>query len=189
MSTKRKQKGIRRLCPHRFCEAVTDVTVEDLRREGIDTVLLDLDNTLVGWQRSDISDEVLAWLRELKAARMKLYMVSNTRFGRRIVKLSEELGIPHVRRAWKPRRKGFLHAMKELGSSPENTVVIGDQMFTDILGGNRLGLYTIMVHPVAKREFLGTKVSRAAERLFLSWFRRKGHISDRETRVGKDGAT
>src|SRR5437868_5459862 len=124
MSTKRKPRGIHHLCPHRFCSAVTDVTVDDLKAEGIDTVLLDLDNTLVGWQRSDFTDEVVAWLKELRDAGMKLYLVSNTRFSKRIAKVSEDLGIPHVRKAWKPRRRGFLHAMQELGSSPEKTVVI-----------------------------------------------------------------
>src|SRR5262249_53280930 len=127
---RRKPHGIHMLCPHRFCQGVTEVTVEELQTAGIDTILLDLDNTLVAWQRHEVSDAVRAWLIGLKAAGMKLYLVSNTRFGRRIVALSEELGIPHVRQAWKPRKKGFLHAMKELGSDPEKTVVIGDQMFT-----------------------------------------------------------
>src|SRR5579872_4862385 len=172
----KKSRGIHLLCPHRFCHGVTEITVEDLEAEGIDTVLLDLDNTLVGWQRHDVSEAVRTWLDALKAAGMKLYLVSNTRFGKRIAALSQELGIPHVRQAWKPRKKGFLHAMKELGSEPEKTVVIGDQMFTDVLGGNRLGLYTVMVRPLAKREFVGTKISRAAERVFLMWFRRRGHL-------------
>lgn len=172
----KKKRGVHMLCPHRYCHGVAEVSVEDLRREGIDTVLLDLDNTLVPWQQRDITEEVRAWLVAMKEAGMKLFLVSNTRSGKRIVALSEELGIPHVRGAWKPRKKGFLHAMKELGSEPSKTVIIGDQMFTDVLGGNRLGLYTVLVLPIAHREFLGTKISRAAERVFLSWFRRHGHI-------------
>jgi len=164
------------LCPHRFCGGVTELTVTDLQAEGIDTVLLDLDNTLVPWQKRDMTNEVRHWLTDLKEAGMKLYLVSNTRHGSRIILLSEELGIPHVRQAWKPRKKGFLHAMKELGSEPSKTVIIGDQMFTDVLGGNRLGLYTVMVTPIARREFAGTKISRAAERVFLSWFRKKGRL-------------
>jgi HAD superfamily phosphatase (TIGR01668 family) len=172
----KKKRGVHMLCPHRYCHGVAEVTIEDLREQGIDTVLLDLDNTLVPWQKHDMTDEVRAWLTALKGAGMKLYLVSNTRHGRRIVALSEELGIPHVHGAWKPRKKGFLHAMKELGSEPSKTVVIGDQMFTDVLGGNRLGLFTVMVRPIARREFLGTKISRAAERVFLSYFRRGGHL-------------
>src|SRR5437016_13076350 len=165
------------LCPRRFChKGVTEIGVEELAAAGIDTVLLDLDNTLVGWQRRDVPADVLAWLEELRAAGMKLCLVSNTHFGRRLRALSEELGIPYVRRAWKPRKRGFLNAIKELGSEPSKTVMIGDQMFTDVLGGNRAGVYTIMVKPMARREFLGTKVSRVAEYFFLAWFRRRGDI-------------
>ncbi len=172
----RKKRGVHMLCPHRFCHGVAEISVEDLQAEGIDTVLLDLDNTLVPWQKHDMTEEVRAWLLSLKEAGMKMFLVSNSRFGKRIITLSEDLGIPHVRRAWKPRKKGFLYAMKELGSEPSKTVIIGDQMFTDVLGGNRLGLYTVMVHPIAKREFVGTKLSRTAERVFLSWFRKTGRI-------------
>jgi HAD superfamily phosphatase (TIGR01668 family) len=144
--------------------------------QGIEATLLDLDNTLVGWQRSDLSDNVLEWLRRLRNAGMQLYLVSNTRYGRRLEHLSTELEIPFVRRAWKPRRRGFLAAMEAMGVSPERTAMIGDQMFTDVLGGNRLGLYTIMVRPMARHEFAGTRISRMLERVLLAWFRKRGWI-------------
>jgi uncharacterized protein len=164
-------------CPRRYCaNGVTDILVHELQDRGIDTVLLDLDNTLVAWQKHDVAEEVREWIRQLQAADMKLCLVSNTRHGKRLIALSEELGIPYVRRAWKPRKKGFLNAMKDLGAEPSKTIMIGDQMFTDVLGGNRLGIYTIMVRPMARREFLGTKISRALEYLLLSWFRKRGQL-------------
>jgi uncharacterized protein len=164
-------------CPRRYCaQGVTEILVHELRDQGIDTVLLDLDNTLVGWQKHDVPDEVRYWIGQLKEAGMKLCLVSNTRHGQRLIALSEELEIPYVRRAWKPRKKGFLTAMEDLGAEPSKTIMIGDQMFTDVFGGNRLGIYTIMVRPMARREFLGTKISRALEFVLLSWFRRRGHI-------------
>jgi HAD superfamily phosphatase (TIGR01668 family) len=172
-----RRRGLRVLCPGRYCHTgVTEITVEELKESGVEAVLLDLDNTLVGWQRSDISREVLEWLDQLKRAGFKLCLVSNTRFGRRLRALSERLEIPYVRRAWKPRKKGFLEAMQELGVEPSKTVMIGDQMFTDVLGGNRVGVFTYMVKPMAKREFLGTKISRVAESVLLIWFRRRGDL-------------
>jgi len=168
---------LQRLCPRRFCRAgVTEVDVAELKRAGVEAVLLDLDNTLVGWQRSDVPEAVRTWLSELRDAGMKLCLVSNTRYGRRLRALSEELGIPYVRRAWKPRRRGFQEAIALLQADPARTVMIGDQVFTDVLGANRLGIYSILVAPMAGREFLGTKVSRAAERLLLAYFRRRGHL-------------
>jgi uncharacterized protein len=172
-----RPRGLMIFCPRRYCrEGVTEVLVEHLVEAGIETVLLDLDNTLVGWQRHDISKAVHEWIAALKQAGMKLCLVSNTRHGARLKALSAELDIPYVRRAWKPRKKGFLNAMKDLGAEPSKTIMIGDQMFTDVLGGNRLGIYTVMVRPMARREFFGTKISRAAEYLLLSWFRKKGHL-------------
>jgi uncharacterized protein len=172
-----RPQGLMVFCPRRYCaNGVTEVLLHELQEAGVDTVLLDLDNTLVGWQRKDVPEPVRDWIRQLQDAGMKLCLVSNTRHGNRLIALSEELGIRYVRRAWKPRKKGFLNAMKELGAEPSKTVMIGDQMFTDVLGGNRLGIYTVMVRPMARREFLGTKISRALEFVLLSWFRKGGHI-------------
>ena len=170
-------RGFLIFCPRRFCHSgVTEVTVADLKDAGIDTVILDLDNTLVEWQRHEVPAAVRHWLKELKDAGMKLCLLSNTRFGRRLTKLSGELEIPYVRRAMKPSRKGFEAAMELLGSEPSRTVMIGDQMFTDVWGANRSGIYSIMVRPMARREFIGTKFSRIAERVLLGYFRRKGLI-------------
>lgn len=160
------------LCPHRYCRGgVTEIAVDDLRQRGIRAVLLDLDNTLVGWQRSDLTEPVIRWIDELKSAGFRLYMVSNTRSGRRIQALSERLGIPFTMRAWKPRAYGFQEALAAMGVEPTEAVMIGDQMFTDVLGANRLGMYTVMVPPLARREFIGTKISRMVEWALLCWFR------------------
>jgi HAD superfamily phosphatase (TIGR01668 family) len=149
-----------------------------LRALGIEAALLDLDNTLVGWQRKDVSDDVLQWLRELKEQGIRLCLVSNTRFGKRLLALSNELEIPCVRRAWKPRKKGFQSAMEQLGVDASRTIMIGDQMFTDIYGANRLGIYTVMVRPLAKREFIGTKISRLIEKVLLLWFKNQGMLKE-----------
>lgn len=173
-------KGLQLLCPRRYChDGVTEITVDELVSAGVQAVLLDLDNTLVGWQRLDISPSVRAWLMDLDRAGLKLCLISNTRFGRRLRLLSEELGIPYVRKALKPGKKGFLKAMEELGVDPSNTVMVGDQMFTDVLGGNRVGVYTVMVRPMARHEFFGTKISRVAERVLLKWFKKSGSLDMR----------
>jgi uncharacterized protein len=171
-----RRRGLHLLLPARYCNTVTEVTVEDLRTLGIKAVLLDLDNTLVAWQRSEVPADVFTWLADMRDADMGLYLISNTRFGHRLRSLSERLGIPFVRRAWKPRKRGFVEAMSRLGVDPSHTAMIGDQMFTDVLGGNRLGLYTVMVKPIAKREFIGTRVSRMLERIVLAWFALRGEL-------------
>ncbi|MEP6756340.1 MAG: YqeG family HAD IIIA-type phosphatase [Chthonomonadales bacterium] len=177
MATKSKSKGLLVFCPSRFChKGVVEIQISELKAAGVECVLLDLDNTLTTWQGMDVTEEVRNWLIELKASGIKLCLVSNTRHGKRLVSLSEELEIPYVKRAFKPRKKGFEDAMKELGADPSKTVMVGDQMFTDILGGNRVGVYTIMVKPMHRREFFGTKITRTAEHVLMAWFRRRGHV-------------
>ncbi len=171
-------KGLMRFCPRRYChKGVTEIRVTELRAQGIEGILLDLDNTLTQWQSTEVPLPIIEWLNRLKAEGFKLCLVSNTRHGQRLVQLSKELNIGYVRRAFKPRKQGFLMAMKELGTEPSKTIMIGDQMFTDILGGNRVGIYTVMVKPLHHKEFLGTKISRSVEVLLLGLFRRKGLIS------------
>ena len=171
-------KGLMRFCPRRYCRlGVTEIQIAELKEQGIEGILLDLDNTLTGWQSSEVPQPIIDWLAALKEAGFKLCLLSNTRHGERLVQLSKDLDIGYVRRAFKPRKKGFLNAMKELGTEPSKTIMIGDQMFTDIIGGNRVGIYTIMVKPMSKGEFVYTRlVHRPPETLLLRLFRKRGHL-------------
>lgn len=179
-----KKGGVYLCCPRRYCRlGVSQISARDLASKGVKAVLLDLDNTLVPWQRHEISESVWDWLQELKQCNIKLCLISNTRFGGRLKKISEELEIPYIRHAWKPGKRGFLSALKELDVTPEDTVMVGDQMFTDVLGGNRMGIYTVMVQPIARREFVGTKVSRIAEWALLTWFRRRGFLEEDDATI------
>jgi HAD superfamily phosphatase (TIGR01668 family) len=158
-------------------DSVTHVTPDQLRERGIEGVILDLDNTLVLWRKEEMTEEVVAWLQMLKDAGLKLCILSNSILSRRSERIAERLGCPNVRQARKPGKSGFRRAMEAMGTTPANTAIIGDQMFTDILGGNRTGLYTVMVKPIHKSEFAYTRfVSRPPERALLRWFRDRGHI-------------
>ena len=175
MSNRNHQRGLLVFCPRRFChKGITEITIAELKSAGIENVLLDLDNTIVGWQGMDIPADIRKWLIELKEAGFKMCLVSNTRHGKRLISLSEELEIPYVKRAYKPRKRGFMNALQDLGADPSKTVMVGDQMFTDVLGGNRMGIFTIMVKPMHKNEFFGTKISRSAEVILMAWFRKRG---------------
>lgn len=171
------RRGLQLFCPDRMVESVLEVAPEELRERGVRGVILDLDNTLVRWQKEDISDEVLVWLEQLKAAGFKLCILSNSLLSRRSERIAERLGCPNVRQAHKPRRHGFRRAMDAMETTPAETAVVGDQMFTDILGGNRSGIYTIMVRPIHHHEFVYTRfVSRPPERFLLRLFKRRGHL-------------
>lgn len=153
--------------PKEVVYSIASVHVAELRRRGFDTLLLDMDNTLLPWKDNDTPDFAAQWVEQAKAVGMKVCIVSNTHRPSRLKKIAGELGVECVPRALKPRSQGFDLAMSMMGSSPEKTVVVGDQLLTDIWGGNRAGMYTILVAPMHPREFVGTKLSRLVEMFIL----------------------
>lgn len=171
------RRGADVFCPRKRVRAVTDVTLQELKDLGIRGVILDLDNTLAEWHKEDISPSVLAWVKGLQDAGLKVCLLSNSIWSKRSERVAARLGCPNVRQAKKPSKGGFRRALQAMGTEARHTAMAGDQMFTDILGGNRMGIYTIMVEPIHPREFFYTKyVSRPPERLLLRYFRKRGRI-------------
>lgn len=158
---------LRLFLPDHTAESVSSVDTAQLHGLGIEALLMDLDNTLVPWHGYEISDDTLRWLRDAEALGLKICIVSNTRYPGRLKRLAGQMQVPFVKGTLKPRKSAFRPALKLLGVAPDRAAVIGDQIFTDILGGNRLGLYTILVKPLSRREFFGTKISRLFERIIL----------------------
>lgn len=163
------------LAPAAFCESVYELELGAIRGRGIKGLILDLDNTLVEWNAPSPGAELRQWIARVREAGLSACVVSNNS-GPRVALFSRELGIPAVPLARKPRRRAFLQAMAMMGTSPGETAVIGDQLFTDILGGNRLGLYTILVRPMTGREFIGTRLVRLVERIVLRQLLRQGRF-------------
>lgn len=171
------RRGLMVCCPHRYAHSVLEVLPEQLSERGIEGVILDLDNTLVRWAREELTEEIRGWVEGLRASGLKFCLLSNSVLSRRVERVAEAFGCPNIRKAQKPRPDGFHRAMKTMNTTPATTAVIGDQMFTDILGGNRVGIYTIMVKPMSKGEFVYTRlVHRPPETLLLRLFRKRGQL-------------
>jgi uncharacterized protein len=148
---------------------VSDVTPEMLRDRGIKAVVSDLDNTLVCWHDDAVTDLVLAWLETLRQAEIRVCLASNTQRLSRLNRIAERMGVLHVpTSARKPFTRGLRHALSLLESAPAETAMVGDQILTDVIAGNRLGCTTILVTPLSPREFIGTRlISRPIERLLM----------------------
>lgn len=159
------------LYPCLYVDSLLDIPLEELEDRGIRAFILDLDNTITEWNSNDLRSEVEEWFRLIKERGFQACILSNNA-EQRIVQVASRLGIPFIHRARKPRRGSFLRAVSLMGVNPEETAVIGDQIFTDILGGNRSRLFTILVRPLAKKEFYGTKISRAMEFFVLRRLKR-----------------
>lgn len=157
------------LTPTLIVRHVGDVTAEILAAHGIRAVVSDLDNTLVPWKEEQTTEEVTTWLLTLKSAGIGVCIASNTHRMSRLNRVADRLGILHVpSNAGKPGTRGLRHALTLLNAEPAASAMVGDQLFTDIVAGNRLGMTTILVNPLSPQEFIGTRlISRTAERIVL----------------------
>ena len=134
--------------PRGFYPSVTALDPKKLREKGITLVLADLDNTLVAYKVPTPPPEIVAWKQALEAEGIDLFILSNSRKPGRAQRFAEALGIPYEGHAGKPKVGGFQRAMARMGAAPEETAIVGDQIFTDIWGGNRAGVLTLLVHPI-----------------------------------------
>ncbi len=166
---------IGRLRPNLYRDSVFDVPLDTLRSVGITGLVLDLDNTLIPRKSREIPDDLRAWLAGLTELGLRAVIVSNN-FERRVGAVAAEVGLPLVARAGKPRARAFEQGMALLGTRPEDTAVIGDQLFTDVFGGNRLGLFTVLVVPLSDRELPHTRVLRQLERVVLRRLDKSGQL-------------
>lgn len=134
--------------PRGVYPSVTDIRPEALAARGIRLVLADLDNTLVPYKVTEPPAAVAAWKEALAAAGIDLFLLSNSRKPGRAQRFAEKLGIPYQGHSGKPRRAGYLRAMERMGRAPGETVMVGDQIFTDTLGANRAGVVPLLVKPI-----------------------------------------
>lgn len=160
------------LKPDLLVRSLPEVPLERLWERGIRALIVDLDNTVAPWNCAQVDDAVREWLARAREQGFALCLTSNNGY-RRGAPVAARLGLPLVGNAGKPRRRCFLQAMSLLGSRPEETAVVGDQVFTDVLGGKRLGLLTVLVHPLSPREFVTTRLMRRLERLVMRFWQER----------------
>jgi len=153
--------------PDRFAPRLKDVSLDELEAAGIRGLIVDLDNTLLGFRETELASEHLAWVAEAHDRGMQIVMVSNN-FSERVRSVAAQIGVLGcVPNALKPLPFGFLRAKKMLGLARRNIAVVGDQLFTDVLGGKVCGHYTILTEPIEAKDFPLTKIFRFFERLML----------------------
>lgn len=158
--------GVSLLRPSAEVASVYDIDLHALSARGIRGLILDLDNTIVPWGTWHPAPELFVWIAALKMEGLQLCIVSNN-MGARVRHLASSLALPVVTSALKPGPLALRRALAMMGTTPATTALVGDQLFTDILGGNLLGLQTILVRPQSRREFPLTRFVRFAERLVL----------------------
>lgn len=136
------------LVPDFHVKNIEAVDLARLRSRGVTLLLADLDNTLVPYGVHTPTEGVRAWKAALEEAGITLFILSNSRKPGRAQRFAEALGVPYEGHAGKPKSGGFHRAMERMGVTPQQTAIIGDQIFTDIWGGNNAGVLTLLVDPI-----------------------------------------
>ncbi|MFP4497571.1 MAG: YqeG family HAD IIIA-type phosphatase [Vulcanimicrobiota bacterium] len=159
----------RMLKPDLYHSAFWKIDFCDLSSMGIKYLIIDVDNTISNAYSPIINEEAKDALNDSmkKGFIRNACLVSNIMFGkkrvRRVADMAKELNIPFVAAMYlslKPRRRPFLEGLKKMNALAEETAVIGDQILTDILGGNKLGCYTILIKPLGKSHWTNTLTFR-----------------------------
>ena len=162
--------------PNDYVQSVFQIDIEKLANSGFKGIITDLDNTLVGWDVKTPTKEIQEWFKKANDLGLTITIVSNNN-EKRVSGFSKDLDVDFIFKARKPMGRAFKKAIHHMNIKPEETIVIGDQMLTDVLGGNNNGLYTIMVVPVKKTDGFLTRLNRIIERRLLNYFKRKGYIT------------
>lgn len=142
-----------------------------LRAMGVKALILDADNTLSTHNNPEPDPEILLWIERMRGANIPMVIVSNNR-GKRIRPFAERLAMPFTANALKPIPKGFYLTAQKLGLPPHEIGVVGDQIFTDVLGGNLFGAKTILVSPIEPETGLFFRLKRKAEVAVLRRYRK-----------------
>lgn len=168
----RKSSMFLKYKPTWMIEAIYDITPEQLKAQGIEAVLTDLDNTLIAWNNPDGTEELLLWIEEMKNAGIPVVVISNNK-AVRIERVVNQLGLKYVQRAMKPLTKGFKEAQKLVDLPKDQILMVGDQIMTDIRGANAAGIQNVLVKPVVESDAWNTKFNRAMERRIMKYLWKK----------------
>ena len=150
------------LYPNAHLNNVREITTNFLQNNKINALILDVDNTLIDYDKN-LPEETIEWAKELKNNNIKLYILSNTNKKEKVKTVAEKLGIEYMYFAKKPLKSGFKKVQEKLKEPSQSIAVVGDQIFTDIVGGNRCKMFTILVEPIAEKDIWITMVKRPLE--------------------------
>lgn len=151
-----------KIYPKAYFNNVREIKIDFLQKNKIKALILDVDNTLIDYDKN-LSKETIKWANDLAGQGVKLYILSNSNKKQKVKKVAEELGIEYEYFAKKPLKFGFKKVQEKLDEKPEHIGVVGDQIFTDVIGGNRCNMFTILVDPIAEKDIWITRIKRPIE--------------------------
>jgi HAD superfamily phosphatase (TIGR01668 family) len=162
--------------PDDYYTDILAVDLDGLATDGIEALIVDLDNTLLPRDSEDVPDELREWAVTVEGRGFRTCLVSNN-WHERVKAVAEELGLPMVSKAVKPLPFAFLKGLKTLDARAREAAVIGDQVFTDVVGGNLIGARTVLVEPLSRSDLPHTLLLRHLEARIMAGREPAGPVS------------
>lgn len=160
------------LYPDFYCDKVTDIELDLLQENNIQGVILDVDNTLIDFDRN-LLEGAKEWIEQMKENGIKCIILSNSNKVDKVTMVGNALDIPFIYFGTKPLKRGFKKARAQLELENKNIAVVGDQIFTDVIGANRSKMFSILVNPIAKKDIFITKIKRPIEEMIIKTYVKK----------------
>lgn len=152
------------LYPKIYIDNVKEITFELLEKNGIKGLILDVDNTLIDYYKN-MPEGTDKWCEDLKNKGIKFCIASNSNKKEKVKEVSEKLNIPYIYFAKKPLKMGLNKAKNIMELKNNEVAVVGDQIFTDVLGANRCKMFSILVNPIEEKDIFITVIKRPIENL------------------------
>ena len=166
------------LYPNAHFNNVREITIDFLQNNKINALILDVDNTLIDYDRN-LSQDTVEWAENLKKNKIKLYILSNTNKQEKVKEVAKKLQVEYIYFAKKPLKTGFRKVQRILNEESVNIGVVGDQIFTDVVGGNRCKMSTILVEPIAEKDIWITLIKRPIENAIKKRYMKKQTIENK----------
>lgn len=163
---------MKNLKPDLIYPGVPYIALDELKKRGVEGILLDIDNTLIDYTK-ELSPKMKEWVARAKSQGFKVCILSNSNKLNKIIPVAEGIAVKYVSFARKPAKSGYLKASMLLNIDVKKLAMVGDQIFTDVLGANRLGMVSVYVEPINKKEYWYTKWKRPIEAWILNRFQKK----------------
>lgn len=159
--------------PSLYLDSVKNINPMLLKKNNIKGLILDVDNTLIDYYRN-LVEGAEKWCEELKNEGIKCIILSNSNKKRKVEEVAEKLNIDYIMFAKKPLKSGFKRALSKLELKPEEVAVVGDQLFTDVIGAKRMNMFSILVKQVGEKDIFITKLKRPIENAIIRKYLEKG---------------
>lgn len=181
-------KLISKLFPTAHYKRIFDIPLDVLKKKGVRGLVFDIDNTLSPYNVPEPDEETVAFMKMAAGEGFAVCLLSNNT-KKRVSLYNEKLGVKYIANAGKPFTGGLKRAMALLGTDARSTVLIGDQLFTDILCGNLAGARTVLIEPCSDAEQWFTRIKRGSEKFIINIYvkesekRREAHDSFRRKKA------